>query len=91
MATLTPGGRASIRIENRHGYLKDNIRVVSLAANLAMNRWGYNVLLRLSRAVVHASATPAAEILAHGSHSEAENTTQLIDFASEIAARKVLR
>lgn len=40
------------RIENRHGYLRTNVRVVCLAANLAMNRWGYDVLLRLSRAVV---------------------------------------
>lgn len=39
------------RIESRHGYLKDNTRIVCLAANLAMNRWGYDVLLRLALAV----------------------------------------
>jgi hypothetical protein len=40
------------RIENRHGYLRDNIRVVSVAANIAMNQWGYDVLLRLAKGVV---------------------------------------
>lgn len=54
------------RIEGRHGYLRDNIRVVSLAANLAMNRWGYDVLLRLSRSVVRS----ANQVLCH------ENVTQ---------------
>jgi hypothetical protein len=40
------------RIESRHGYVHDNVRVVCLAANLAMNQWGYDTLLRLSKAVV---------------------------------------
>lgn len=40
------------RIENRHGYVRDNVRVVSLAANLAMNRWGLDTLQRLARGIV---------------------------------------
>lgn len=40
------------RIENRQGYLKGNVRVVSLAANIAMNAWGYDVLLRLANGVI---------------------------------------
>lgn len=39
------------RIDARVGYLPDNVRVVALAANYAMNQWGYDVLLRLARAV----------------------------------------
>jgi hypothetical protein len=40
------------RIENRQGYVPGNVRVVCLAANIAMNAWGYDVLLRLSHGVV---------------------------------------
>ena len=39
------------RIDPRVGYLRDNVRMVALAANYAMNQWGYDVLLRLSLAV----------------------------------------
>ena len=43
------------RIENRQGYIQDNFRIVCLAANLAMNRWGYDVLLRLARSVTRSA------------------------------------
>lgn len=61
------------RIDNSHGYLTDNIRVVCLAANFAMNRWGYDTLLRLSKAVVKNSqqAMPEEEKLTHSLISEA--------------------
>lgn len=53
------------RIECRHGYEMDNVRVVCLAANLAMNRWGYDTLLRLSRAVMrNATNVTNEEVLA---------------------------
>lgn len=54
------------RIEARHGYIRDNVRVVCLTANLAMNRWGYDTLLRLSRAVTrNAVNVTSEEILTH--------------------------
>ena len=40
------------RIDSRLGYVPGNIRIVCLAANLAMNNWGYDVLLRLANGVV---------------------------------------
>ncbi len=40
------------RIDSKHGYVPGNIRVVCLAANIAMNAWGYDVLLRLANGVV---------------------------------------
>lgn len=43
------------RIENRHGYVRDNVRMVSLAANLAMNQWGLDTLQRLARGIVRSS------------------------------------
>jgi hypothetical protein len=49
------------RIDNRHGYVAGNVRVVSLAANLAMNEWGYDVLLRLAHGVVNSSFATAEE------------------------------
>jgi len=47
------------RIEPRHGYVRGNVRVVCLAANLAMNRWGFDTLLRLANAVVRNSGAAA--------------------------------
>lgn len=49
------------RIDARHGYLPDNVRVVCLSANLAMNRWGFDTLLRLSRAVTRNAAAVTPE------------------------------
>lgn len=43
------------RIDPRAGYMPDNVRMVALAANYAMNQWGYDVLLRLSLAVARNS------------------------------------
>lgn len=40
------------RIDSGHGYVQGNVRLVVLAANLAMNGWGYDCLLRLSQGVV---------------------------------------
>jgi len=50
------------RIENRQGYIRGNVRVICFAANLAMNSWGYDTLLRLANGVVdnhfHSHETP---------------------------------
>lgn len=43
------------RIESSHGYSFENVRVVCLAANYAMNEWGIDVLLRLARGVIRSS------------------------------------
>lgn len=65
-ATPDPWSASLDRIEARHGYIRDNVRVVCLAANLAMNRWGYDTLLRLSRAVNrNAVNVTSEEILTH--------------------------
>jgi hypothetical protein len=44
------------RLDNRLGYHPDNVRVVCIAANMAMNAWGYDTLLRLARGVVRNAA-----------------------------------
>ena len=43
------------RIENRQGYVRDNVRVVCLAANLAMNQWGLDTLQRLARGIIRSA------------------------------------
>lgn len=53
------------RIDNRHGYLPDNVRVVCIVANIAMNRWGYDTLLRLARGIVRSSVVTAEEPTLH--------------------------
>jgi hypothetical protein len=53
---VDPWAASIDRIENRHGYLLDNVRVVCVAANLAMNQWGHDVLLRLAKGVVRNAA-----------------------------------
>ena len=60
-ATPDPWGASIDRIECRHGYLKDNVRIVCLAANVSMNRWGYDTLLRLSKAIVRNSVNVTPE------------------------------
>lgn len=47
------------RIDNRLGYTAENVRVVCVAANMAMNAWGYDVLLRLARGIVRNAAIAA--------------------------------
>ena len=49
------------RIDNSHGYTEDNIRVVCVAANLAMGPWGLDLLLRLARGVVRTAQAVAPE------------------------------
>ena len=43
------------RIDSGAGYIYGNVRVVSLIANLAMNKWGADVLLRFANGVVESS------------------------------------
>lgn len=47
------------RIDNQMGYVRDNIRIVCVAANMAMNAWGYDTLLRLANGVVRNSLVAA--------------------------------
>jgi hypothetical protein len=74
-----PWGPSIDRIENRHGYVRGNIRVVSLVANLAMNRWGYDILLRLSNAVVANAAKPIREKLTHHEDRIGPTDAQVIE------------
>jgi hypothetical protein len=53
------------RIDNRQGYLSDNIRVVCIAANIGMNVWGYDTLLRLARGVIRKADAIVPEPLSH--------------------------
>jgi hypothetical protein len=55
-----PWGPSIDRIATAQGYVPGNIRVVCLVANLAMNRYGYDTLLRLANGVMR-SAVPVRE------------------------------
>ena len=48
----TPFGPSLDRRDNAKGYTKDNVRLVCMAANFAMNQWSDNVLRRLAHGVV---------------------------------------
>lgn len=57
------------RIDNHQGYVRDNIRVVCVAANMGMNAWGYDTLLRLAIGIVKNSRAAAIpEILTRTGH-----------------------
>ena len=69
------------RIEGRQGYVPDNIRIVSLIANTAMNSWGYDTLLRLARGVVRNSSAVSVETeLVRERYAERSTSAQLIEF-----------
>lgn len=73
------------RIENRHGYTTDNVRVVSLIANTAMNAWGYEALLRLSKGVVRSACSVAEEEKSDTNLTrEPCVTSQVIEFKREV-------
>lgn len=73
------------RIDNRHGYVPGNIRIVSTIANLAMNRWGYDALLRLSHAVVLNAHRPIPEKLTRNLNNETANDDEVFENKREIA------
>ena len=49
------------RIESRHGYTPDNIRIVCMVANFAMNEWGQDTLIRLARGMIRNADMAAPE------------------------------
>lgn len=69
------------RIENRHGYTLDNVRVVCLIANTAMNSWGYDALLRMARGVTRSAVAVASEesSTARVEHAKTHQISQVID------------
>lgn len=61
-STRNPWAPSLDRIDARRPYEVGNVRVVCVAANIAMLDWGYGVLLRLAEGVtVHSSAKRAQE------------------------------
>jgi hypothetical protein len=77
------------RIESSQGYSFDNVRVVCLAANYAMNEWGTDVLLRLARGVIRSSTTVSQEethekVAPELTPNEAD-TAQVIDITTKLA------
>lgn len=60
------------RIENRQGYSVENVRIVCMAANIAMADWGFDVLLRLSRGI-HRSSLTLSDELSSNRHADAQD------------------
>lgn len=46
------------RIDSAEGYTRANCRLVCCAVNIAMNEWGYDVLLQISHALVSQAGLP---------------------------------
>lgn len=69
-----PWGPSIDRIENGHGYTFDNVRVVSIAANIAMADWGLDVLLRLARGIVGTSMVVSQEPAGLTDHEHQHDT-----------------
>lgn len=68
------------RIDNRQGYTRDNIRVICVAANMGMNAWGYDTLLRLANGIVRNARVAASFEVAHAQdtdESDAENSLHI--------------
>lgn len=83
-APRDPWAASIDRIENRQGYTRDNVRVVCLAANIAMSNWGHDVLLRLARGVVNSSERVSLEPeVARSEHRHIAESAQVIEFIKE--------
>jgi hypothetical protein len=80
---VDPWSASIDRIENRHGYIPGNVRIVSVTANMAMNQFGYDVLLRLANGVVRSSRAVAQEpkCLTPGWHRNMTQSDQPVDVA----------
>ncbi len=48
----TPFGPSLDRIDSSKGYMQENVRLVCMAANFALNQWGDDILRRLAHGVV---------------------------------------
>jgi hypothetical protein len=48
----TPFAPSLDRIDSSKGYVKENVRLVSMIANFAMGQWGHDVLRRFAHGVV---------------------------------------
>lgn len=66
------------RIENRQGYTLENVRVVCLAANIAMSDWGLDVLIRLTRGVHRSSLALADELTHHETSGDKKSHNSLM-------------
>lgn len=78
LGEVDPWAASIDRIENRHGYLKDNVRIVCVAANIAMNRWGYDTLLRLAHGITRSALAVSPE-LTQNLNSDLAQSAQIID------------
>lgn len=58
---VDPWAASIDRIENRQGYTPDNVRIVCCIANIAMNRWGLDSLIRLARGVINTAVLVSQE------------------------------
>lgn len=65
------------RIENRHGYVFENVRVVCVMANIAMSDWGLDTLVRLARGI-HRSSLSVAEELTQNQIADATETSNYL-------------
>jgi hypothetical protein len=71
------------QIEPGKGYTADNVRLVCVAANFAMNAWGLDTLIRVARGVIKKAASETADPADHDWYARQEAR---IEEAERVAA-----
>lgn len=75
---VDPWGPSLDRIDNRIGYVLDNVRVVCVVANMAMNAFGFDTLLRLAKGVVRNARGAVPESVANPYTAEGTEVENVI-------------
>ncbi len=79
------------QIEPGKGYTADNVRLVCVAANFAMNAWGLDTLIRVARGVIKKAASERADLADQGWYARQDARIEEAEKGAGILAGEPLR
>ena len=79
------------QIEPGKGYTANNVRLVCVAANFAMNAWGLDTLIRVAGGVIKKAASERADLADHGWYARQDARIEEAEKGAAILAGEPLR